>query len=117
MDFDVHLMHHDRCTLVRVRGEIDVVTRPRFEQAMFEVIDTGGPMIVDMRQVTFCDSTGLNAVVAANRRAIERGVPIALVALPPRVRRVFRITGVDEFVPTYETLREALGALSSTTPS
>jgi anti-sigma B factor antagonist len=117
MDFDVRLMHHDRCTLVRVQGEIDLVSRPRFEHTMFEVIDTGSPMVVDMRQVTFCDSTGLNAVVAAGRRAAERGVPIALAALPPRVRRVFRITGVDGFVPTYETLREAIGTLPSTTTS
>jgi anti-sigma B factor antagonist len=115
MDFDVHLMHHDRCTLVRVQGEIDVVSRPRFEHAMFEVIDTRSPMIVDMRHVTFCDSTGLNAIVAANRRAAERGVPIALIALPPRVRRVFRITGIDRFVPTYDSLREAIAALPSTT--
>ncbi|MEU5875947.1 STAS domain-containing protein [Spirillospora sp. NPDC047279] len=113
MDFDVNLMHHDRCTLLRVQGEIDVVSRPKFEAAMFDVIDTGVPLVVDMRQVTFCDSTGLNAIVAANRRAGERGTVIALIALPERVRRVFRITGIDKFVPVHATLREAVGALPS----
>lgn len=113
MDFEVHLMHHDRCTLVRVQGEIDVVSRPQFEKAMFDVIDTGAPMVVDMREVTFCDSTGLNAIVAANRRAGERATTIALIALPERVRRVFRITGIDKFVPVYETLRDAVAALPS----
>ncbi|TDD89938.1 STAS domain-containing protein [Actinomadura rubrisoli] len=115
MDFDISLLRDDRCTVVRVQGDIDVVSRARFEGTLFDVVDTGGPMVVDMRQVTFCDSSGLNAIVAANRRAMERGVCIALIALPPRVQRVFRITGIDKFVPVYDTLREALGALPSTT--
>ncbi|WP_433145458.1 STAS domain-containing protein [Actinomadura nitritigenes] len=115
MDFDISLMKDERCTLVRVQGDIDVVSRARFEEALFEVVDAGEPMVVDMRQVTFCDSTGLNAIVAANRRAGEHGGTVALVALPPRVQRVFRITGIDKFVPIYDTLREAIGALPSTT--
>lgn len=113
MDFDVHLLRQDRCAVVRVRGEIDVVSRERFEAAMSEALDAGGPMVVDMREVTFCDSTGLNALVTANRHAIERGTAMALVALAPRVRRVFRITAVDEFIPIYDTLREAINALPS----
>ncbi|MFC9977945.1 STAS domain-containing protein [Spirillospora sp. NPDC127200] len=116
MDFDVHLMHHDRCTLVRVQGELDVVTRERFEEAMLGVVDVGAPMVVDMRQVTFCDSTGLNAIVAANRRANERGTPIALIAPPPRIARILHITGIDRYVPVYDTLRAAIGAFPSPAP-
>lgn len=115
MDFGISLMKDERCTLVRVQGDIDVVSRARFEEALFEVADAGEPMVVDMREVTFCDSTGLNAIVAANRRAGEHGGTVSLVALPPRVQRVFRITGIDKFVPIYDTLREAIGALPSTT--
>ncbi|MBW8481945.1 STAS domain-containing protein [Actinomadura parmotrematis] len=113
MDFEIDLLHHGGCTLVRVRGDIDLVSRPVFEESMLGVLDSGRPMIVDMRQVTFCDSTGLNAIVVAGRRSAERDTPMALVALPPRVRRVFRITGMDRYVPVYETLREALGSLGS----
>ncbi len=36
-------------------------------------------------------------------------------ALPPRVARVFRITGIDKFIPIYDTLREAIVAFPSTT--
>ncbi|MGH3239409.1 MAG: STAS domain-containing protein [Spirillospora sp.] len=114
MDFDINLMRDDRCTLVRVQGDIDVVSRARFEEALFEVVDSGDPLVVDMREVTFCDSTGLNAIVAANRRATERGTAVALVALPPRVQRVFHITGIDKFIPVHDTLREALATLPST---
>ncbi|QFG22823.1 STAS domain-containing protein [Actinomadura sp. WMMB 499] len=117
MDFDINLMRDDRCTLVRVKGDIDVVSRERFEETLLEVIDAGGPVVVDMREVTFCDSTGLNVVVVANRRAIERGTRLALVALPPRVEKVFRITGVDRYVPVHDTLREALAAMPSSTTS
>jgi len=117
MDFDISLMRDDRCTVVRVQGDIDVVSRTRFEETLFKVVDADEPTVVDMREVTFCDSTGLNALVAANRRAGQRGTHIALVALPPRVQRVFRITGIDKFIPVYDTLREAIvGFPSATTP-
>lgn len=114
MDFDLHLLHHERCTLLRVQGELDVVSRERFGKAMSDVLDAGQPMIVDMKQVTFCDSTGLNAIVVANRRAAERGGFLALVALPDRVQRVFRITGLDKFIPIYDSLSDALDALPAT---
>ncbi|MFS2293694.1 MAG: STAS domain-containing protein [Actinomadura sp.] len=110
MDFDINLMRDDRCTLVRVKGDIDVVSRTRFEETLLEVVESGDPVVIDMREVTFCDSTGLNAIVAANRRADERGIPLCLVALPPRVQRVFRITGIDKFIPIHDTLREAIAS-------
>ncbi|MQY04979.1 STAS domain-containing protein [Actinomadura macrotermitis] len=113
MDFDISLLHHDSCTLLRIQGEIDVVSRARFEESMLGVLDAGQAMIVDMRQVTFCDSTGLNAIVSANRRAAERDVPIALVAPPPRVERVFHITGIDQYVPVYGSVREAIGSFGT----
>ncbi|WP_395105223.1 STAS domain-containing protein [Actinomadura sp. SCN-SB] len=115
MDFDASLLRQDRCAVVRARGEIDVVSRERFEAALNEALESGGPVVIDMREVSFCDSTGLNALVNANKRAIEQGTAIALVAVPPRVRRVFRITAVDEFIPIYDTLREAINALPSKT--
>ncbi|WP_131741043.1 STAS domain-containing protein [Actinomadura roseirufa] len=117
MDFDIHLIRDDRYTLVRVQGDIDVVSRTRFEETLLTVVDAGAPLVVDMREVTFCDSTGLNAIVAAHRRALEREAPVALAAIPPRVMRVFTITGLDKFIPIYDTLGDALGALPSTTPN
>lgn len=111
MDFEISLLHDDRCTLVRALGDIDLVSRARFEEALFDAVDTDDPVVVDMRGVTFCDSAGLNAVVAAHRRALERGTHVSLIALPPRVRRVFRVTGIDKFVPIHDTLREALSTL------
>ncbi|WP_030170625.1 STAS domain-containing protein [Spirillospora albida] len=111
MDFDISLLHDGRCALVRAQGDIDLVSRAGFERALFHAVETGDPVVVDMRGVTFCDSAGLNAVVAAHRRALERGTHVSLIALPPRVQRVFRITGIDRFVPIHDTLRDALGAL------
>ncbi|WP_019631841.1 STAS domain-containing protein [Actinomadura atramentaria] len=116
MEFGLHLNRQDRYTVVEVGGELDLVSRDRFEEAMLDVVENGRALVVDMRGVTFCDSTGLNAVVGANRRATDNGVPLVLVGLTDRVRRVFRITAVDQFIPVYETLEDAVDALPSTTP-
>ncbi|WP_018654443.1 STAS domain-containing protein [Actinomadura flavalba] len=114
MDFDLALVRHESCTVVLVRGELDLVSRERFEASLLDALDAGRPLVVDMRDVTFCDSTGLNAVIVANRRATERAVPLALISLTPRVRRVFHITAVDQYIPVHETLADAIGTFAPT---
>lgn len=50
---------------------------------------------VDLRGVTFMDSTGLNMLVRLHDQTTRNGVALTLVAPPEHVRRLFEIAGVD----------------------
>jgi anti-anti-sigma factor len=51
-----------------------------------------GVLVLDLRRVTFLDSTMLREIVAAHLRARRQGRRIAVAAVSEAVRRVFRIT-------------------------
>jgi RND superfamily putative drug exporter len=51
-----------------------------------------GVLVLDLRRVTFLDSTMLREIVAAHNRARREGRRIAVAAVSEAVRRVFRIT-------------------------
>ena len=48
-------------------------------------------VVVDMSGVEFCDSTGMNVLLAAHRQACERGGDLALAAQQPPRRALDRL--------------------------
>jgi anti-anti-sigma factor len=52
-----------------------------------------GDLELDLGAVTFCDSSGLNAVLAARLAAEADGRRLVVRAAGPRVRHLFDVTG------------------------
>ena len=75
-------LHADHDTVrVLVRGELDVATGPRVQEELRRAEGAGPSVLVlDLREVTFFDSTGLQLVLDADVRAREEGR--AFVVLP-----------------------------------
>jgi anti-sigma B factor antagonist len=59
----------ERCTLV-LAGELDMGTAARLEAAVAGALERAPrELVLDMRQVSFTDSTGLRAILRARRSA------------------------------------------------
>ena len=88
--------HGDR-TLMSVSGEIDLYTAPRLHSELAAALAGGGPvrLVVDMSGVEFCDSTGMNVLLAAHRRAREQGGDLELAGPRPTVRKILQVTGLE----------------------
>ena len=52
-------------------------------------------VVVDMSGVDFCDSTGMNVLLAAHRRAREQGGDLELAAPRPAVKKILQVTGLE----------------------
>jgi anti-sigma B factor antagonist len=78
-------------------GEIDLYTAPRLHGELATALSADGPaqIVVDMSGVEFCDSTGMNVLLAAQRRARERGGDLELAAPRPAVKKVLHVTGLE----------------------
>ena len=87
---------------VRLEGEIDMHSIPRLEAAFAGVVAAGGPISVDMANVTFIDSAGLHFLA----RLAKDGAPLTLLNVPPRVVRVMEIVGMTD-LPSIELRDEA----------
>ena len=80
-----------------VAGEIDLYTAPRLHGELVTVLAGDDPvrLVVDMSGVEFCDSTGMNVLLAAHRRAREHGGDLELAAPRPSVRKILQVTGLE----------------------
>ncbi|MFB7508331.1 STAS domain-containing protein, partial [Streptomyces broussonetiae] len=77
----VHAPGPDHC-VVTVVGELDVVTAAELRAALQQAVTTYPRTVVDLAGVAFCDCTGLSALLAASRRARERGAVLWLRSVP-----------------------------------
>jgi anti-anti-sigma factor len=72
--FKVERQVSDGTVRILVRGELDMDTGPRLESELREVeADEPAMLVLDLREVSFFDSTGLQLVLDADVRAREQG--------------------------------------------
>lgn len=90
-------------------GEFDLSNAAQVEDALAK-IEREHPalLILDLRELTFMDSTGLRVMVSADARARDDSRRLAIVQGPEAVHRVFRITGLDDYLEIVETPEAAL---------
>ena len=92
-------------------GEFDLANAAQVEDALKEIEQNRPDLLVlDLRELTFMDSTGLRVMVSADARARDDSRRLAIVQGPEPVHRVFRITGLDDHLEIVETPESALGA-------
>jgi anti-sigma B factor antagonist len=88
---------------VRPAGDLDLDTVHRVEAALTELREEGcGELVLDLRGLTFMDSTGLRLVIRWHTAAREEGFRFAIVPGPEVVQRVFRLTGMDAHLTVAE---------------
>ena len=76
--FDLKVVQNDRTTRITPSGELDIASAPEFESAIAEATaEPGAELILDLRELTFMDSTGLRALAQTNARADEAGFALS----------------------------------------
>jgi len=83
--------------LLEVTGEIDIASASRLISGLNEALgDCDKPVVVDLTEVDFMDSTGLALLLNAHRRLARRDMGFAVVCADGPVHRVFEITDMLE---------------------
>ena len=81
-------------TLVRVVGVLDAVALPEVSRELTDAQRGPGAVYVDLEAVTFMDSRGLGALLAANERSREGAPPVRIYRPSDPVQRLLDVTGV-----------------------
>jgi len=75
--------------LMRVAGELDVLTVPQLASRLDELIRSHAEdLVINLDAATFIDSVGLHALLNAQRRLARRGRNLSVVCAGGQVRRV-----------------------------
>jgi anti-anti-sigma factor len=94
VEFRVTSLESDGATIVAVAGEIDLATAPQLRAALTAA---PGDLTVDLAGVTFMDSSGLGALVAALKHTVGSGHRFSVRNETPLVERTMKLTGVYDF--------------------
>jgi anti-sigma B factor antagonist len=94
--------------ILTIAGELDIATVPRIRERLSAIIERGARrIVVDLRGVTFMDSTGLAAFIHAKVQIDD----ITLVLQRDSYARlIFEVAGLDGVLDVVETLDEATRA-------
>lgn len=100
----------DGYVIVTLRGECDLNNADILRERLLALLDDGQApcVIVDLTDLIFIDSSGLTALVVADRRARELGGTLVLAGARKIVGRVLSLTALDKHFPVYATVAEAL---------
>ena len=93
-------------------GEIDISTVARMRECLFDLAASGRPLVADLDQVSFIDSTGLAALVGTAKRATACGGSLYAVCSRPNPPAVPHYRA-GRRIPLASTLDEALEALAA----
>jgi anti-anti-sigma factor len=103
-----HSRLEDRGILLTITGELDIATVPFVRERLSALAEAGEHrVVVDLRGVSFIDSTGLAAFVHAKLRWGDDG--ITLVMEPDSYARlIFEVAGLVDVIWVADTLDAAL---------
>jgi anti-sigma B factor antagonist len=90
--------------IVRVIGEIDLVTAPLLQEALMSTLATSrGGAVVDLDGFEFIDTPGIDALIAAANTARERGGQLVVQNPGPVVERVLDLFDLKGALSTVRT--------------
>ncbi|MGW0363986.1 STAS domain-containing protein [Streptomyces sp. NPDC002990] len=110
--FTVAVQTVDGAVVFELAGELDHDTAQPLREALDAAVTPGGRLVVDLSELGFCDSTGLNVLLHSRLTAQEAGGSLELAGLRGSVARMFHITGADGVFPVHADVAEALGQRS-----
>jgi anti-anti-sigma factor len=91
-------------------GELDLATVATFRAHLSAVHDAAG-LILDLRDLRYIDSSGINTLLDIHRAFAPSRRRIALFGASPNVRRILSVLHLEDLMPVFVTLDEALGHL------
>ncbi|HLW46411.1 MAG TPA: STAS domain-containing protein [bacterium] len=99
-----------------VSGELDLAAVPAFVGYLGRASETTPNVIVDLRGPKYIDSAGINTLLDAHQRFQRAGRRIVLAAPSEMMTRILKIVSVEQVVPTYATMEEALRSFEDLNP-
>ncbi|MFE9427423.1 STAS domain-containing protein [Kitasatospora sp. NPDC006697] len=95
-------------TVVALAGEVDQDQRELLRTHLAGALDVESScLVLDLAELRFCDSSGLNAFLQTRLEAEARGVALVLANPTPHVRRLLELTGAEQVFTIRSGARES----------
>ncbi|ASR37411.1 hypothetical protein BAY61_23100 [Prauserella marina] len=97
--------------VTRVAGEVDIVAAPTLHECVDAQFGGVRSLVLDLTETTFFGAAGLAVLVDLSDKARQHRVQWAVVGRHP-VLRPLRATGLDQLLPVYSRVPDAITAVT-----
>jgi anti-anti-sigma factor len=99
--FNIVFQQEGAVRIARLSGELDLASVDRFREEMAAAVEVarGGTLLVDLRPLTFMDSTGIRLLLELRAESERDGFELSVINGTRTVRRVLQVSGVDGVLP------------------
>ncbi len=96
--------------VVKLKGRLDASTMQAFKDEFSGLMgDPPARLVVDLKDVSFIDSSGLGSLISVLRSVRRTGGDLKLVDLPERIQAVFELTRLHKVFEICPDVETALG--------
>ena len=109
----------DFCLIVEAEGELTILTSDQLrERVLADMRRLGGPprVVLDVGEVGFCDSSGLNALIVLWKSAHRAGGEMVLARPGRRFSTIIERSGLDRHLIAHPSQESAVAALTPGRP-
>ena len=108
--FAITVAEHDTVAVMTLTGELDIGTTGEFFDRAEALVDRGyRHVVLDLSELSFCDSGGLGTIVKLRKRLGSVDGTISIAAANPMIASLLELTGLDQVIKVFPSLSEALG--------
>jgi len=108
MDLSIRTDKQEHAFVIHIGGDLDVYTAPQLKDALAAGTASGGPLVLDLSDVHFIDSTALSVLAGALQRSRAMDRELRLVMDDPYMLKIFHITGFDGLFTIFPQVSDAV---------
>lgn len=117
LDFDLEHSRDARVCVLRLRGELDMLTVPSVRTALTDALPRGCEnVVIDLALVTYADSSSFSLLVWLDRELDAKGGRLVLAGANANVGRVLELSGLIGVAPTIAAVPDLKTALDAFEP-
>jgi anti-sigma B factor antagonist len=98
--------------IVSFEGDVDLESSRVARKALLEAVGKGAPVVVDLSQVGYMDSSGIASMVEALQASKKAKQSFALANVSESADRVIRLARLDRVFTIHATLEDGINAVS-----
>ncbi|MHB8171441.1 MAG: anti-sigma F factor antagonist [Thermincolia bacterium] len=109
----LEFQHVNNTLIVRVSGELDLAVSESFRNEVEGALERQDVqnLILNLKEVSFIDSSGLGVILGRYKRITQVGGNMAIAEAEPQVRRILELSGILRIMGVFETETAALDAV------
>lgn len=105
----IEIIDYQGVKVVALSGEIDMYTSPTLREELMGLINKRvTPLLVDLKEVSYIDSSGIATFVEGLKRMMSYGGRLKLVGLLEGVKEIFSFSKLDKVFEIYGNLEDAI---------